>query len=241
MTRPRAEIKLGTEWRDLIDAIDAPKFEARLYRGARIASERVGQYFQREARRAIRRRDYVRNSPITVIMKGSSTPLVDGGDLFQGLTYEVPEPFNVRLGVMRRKVGDKAINVAAILHEGATIDVGKHPQVRRAVFAKLRDQLSADRLAALNPRSRGAVRKAAGQLGMGGKRSKLTEKQRKYLMAKARQEGRLSSAPGRGKQVWVIPARRFILDPIAAPGFAEFVVDQYGQAVRAALGLRRRR
>lgn len=225
MTTPRGGIKLSREWASFLDTLDPKAFKTRLAKGSAIAGSRVGRWFEREARKRIRAKDYAPNSPVTVILKGSSTPLVDRGDLFQGLTYDQPDPYTVRLGVMRRAVGDQGVNVAAILHEGATINVKRYPQVRRAVFAKLRDSLSAERLAALNPKARKAVKGAAGKLGM-------TAPQRRAMFARQGRGGR----GGTGADVWIIPARPFITRPLEDPAFAAFVVEQYGQAVKAAFG-----
>lgn len=219
-------VKLSGEWRAFLDTLDPAAFSTRLARGAAMAGERIGRQFQRDARNRIRGKDYAPNSTVTVILKGSSTPLVDRGDLFQALTFEVVDPYTVRLGVMRRAVGDQGINVALILHEGATIDTRKHPRVRAKVFAMLRDKLSSERLAALNPRSRASVRRAAAVLGLAQKR------------AMHARQGRGGARIGTGSPVWIIPARPFIARPLEAPEFGRFVVEQYGQAVRAALGVR---
>jgi len=219
-------IKLSDDWRRFLDTMDPKAFKARMAKGSAMAGARVGQHFQREARKRIRGQDYAPNSPVTVILKGSSTPLVDRGDLFQGLTYDQPDPYTVRLGVMRRAVGDKGINVALILHEGATVDVRRHPQVRAKVFAMMRDSLSAERLAALNPKSRRSVKRAAGVMG-------LAAPQRRAMFARM---GRGGARGGTGSSVWIIPARPFIARPIEDPAFGAFVVNAYGQAVRAAMG-----
>jgi hypothetical protein len=217
-------VKLSAEWRAVLDTLDPGTFAARLAKGTSIAGERIGRQFQRNARSRIRGKAYGENSPVTVILKGSSTPLVDKGDLFQAVTFEVIDPYNVRLGVMRRAVGDQAINVALILHEGATIDTRKHPKVRAKVFAMLRDRMGAERLAALNPRSRASVRKAAAVLGLSQKR------------AMHARQGRGTAPGGTGSPIWIIPARPFIATPIQDPEFRKFIVVQYAQAVRAAIG-----
>jgi len=219
-------IKLSDDWRRLLEDLDPKAFKARLARGLAIAGARVGRTFEREARRAIRAQQYAPNSPVTVILKGSSTPLVDRGDLFQGLTWAQPDPYTVQLGVMRRAVGDKGINVALILHEGATINVRKYPQVRAKVWAMTRDALGAERMAALTPRSRKAVKGAAHALG-------LSAPQRRAAFARM---GRGRAPGGTGSDVWIIPARPFVTRPIEAPAFGTAVVEHYGQAVRAAFG-----
>ncbi len=227
-------VKLSKDWRHLVDTLDPARFNGRLAKATAIAGNRVGRDFQRRARAAIRSGIYAPNSPITVIMKGSSKPLVDRGDLFQGLTYEVDGPYRVRLGILRRSSGDHVVNVGLILHEGATINVRQHPQVRRAVMAKLRDRLGPERMAALNPRQRRSVTSAASSIGMGKRPA--SSAQRKAIMAKARKEGKLGApSGGQAKAIWVIPARPFIAGPAGDPGFHRFLIDTYSQAVRAAL------
>lgn len=82
------------------------------------------------------------NSPLTVLWKGSSLPLVDRGDLRQGihaeawkLKYSVKGAVGV-LRTARSKSGKQLWNVARALHEG--FDVKVTPAVRAAVFAQIR-------------------------------------------------------------------------------------------------------
>lgn len=206
----RASVKLSREWDDILKTLEPSVFRARLLRASAIAGGRVGYLVQAKIRQGIQSGRYADNSPITVILKGSSRPLVDKGDLFQSITYDQPDPWSVRVGIMRRKVGDDAINLAAVLHDGATIDVGKHPRVRRKVFAMVSRALSAERLAALVPRSRRAVSNAAGGLGGGGSR----------------------------RDVWIIPPRPFITDVLTEASMRHAVEEHYGAAVRAAFGAR---
>ncbi len=84
----------------------------------------------------------VPNSPLTVLIKGSSKPLVDRGDLRLGITTDVgvhgKDIFGA-VGVLRTrrtKDGKKLFNVAIALHSGFTIKVT--PAVRAAIFAELR-------------------------------------------------------------------------------------------------------
>lgn len=216
------EVRLSYHWKMLLGVLDAPRFKARLERNLVTAGNRIGRQFQREARSLIRAKAYAPNSPVTVILKGSSTPLVDRGDLFQQITFAVPDPYNVQLGIMRRAVGDRQINVAAVLHEGQTIKVT--PKIRAAVFAKVRDGLSASRLAALNPRSRSAVRGAAAAMGLAQRRA-----------MHARRAMGTPKLSGRGAEVWIVPGRPFIARPASDPAWQRFAVDQYAQAVFHAL------
>lgn len=222
-------IRLSREWREFIDSMDPRAFETRLARALTVAGTRSGQRFQRSARRAIRSRKYAPNSPITTIIKGISTPLVAGGDLFQSLTYRVASPYEVQLGIQRRTVGERGINIAATLHEGATINVRQHPGVRRAVWAKVSDRLGSD-LSSLPTRSRAAVRRAARRIGY----SPPSGAARRGMFAAMRSDGRLVGRPRTGADVWIIPARPFITAITTDPAFHRFILDQYAQAVRAA-------
>lgn len=82
------------------------------------------------------------NSPLTILAKGSSRPLVDRGDLRQSIeaTYhETPGQLVGGVGVARSASGKNGhVNVAAVLHEGTVITVTD--KVRKAVFASIRDR-----------------------------------------------------------------------------------------------------
>lgn len=201
-------VKLDKEWADLLDTLDGPKFEKRLGRALQMAHGRIGRQFQGDARRAIRSGDYAPNSPMTVILKGSSKPLVDNGDLALSITYDQPDEYQLRLGVMRSSATDKEINVALVLHEGATIDVAKHPKVRMAVWAKMKDSMAQYRRADKRFKKARAIKGAAALMGTGAK--------------------------GGSKDIWVIPARPFILAAVDNPVFERFIADQYAKAVKAA-------
>lgn len=225
-------IKLSGEWQALIDAMDGDHLKARLARALPRAAERTGREFVKLARAGIRSKDYAPNSPITVILKGSSTPLVNRGDLFQGITYQVATPYELRLGVIRQRSGAQVVNVGIIVHEGATINVRQHPQVRRRVWAMVRERLGPDRMAALNGRQRTSVRAAAKTLGLTVQAKASRRKMLGYLFA----TGKLtrSSPAGRASDVWVIPARPFLATPAQDPGFHKMIERHYGEAVQAA-------
>jgi hypothetical protein len=70
------------------------------------------------------------NRPLTVRIKGSSRPLVDGGDLVNSINYKVINWKEARIGVLRSKKVKKEgggtedlASVAKIVHDGATIKV----------------------------------------------------------------------------------------------------------------------
>lgn len=53
------------------------------------AVERLGKHCQDGMQSYIRRGDFVPNSPVTIERKGSSTPLIDSGDMRRAIRYEV--------------------------------------------------------------------------------------------------------------------------------------------------------
>jgi hypothetical protein len=192
-----ASVTLTGAWAAYAKALDPVKFAARLKVAVERANKRIGRQFQADAVKRIRARSYADNSPITVLLKGSSAPLVDGGDLVQSITYDQPTWNIVRVGVLRMKSGDKLVNIAKILHYGAVIDVGAHPAVRRAVFAKLRAKLGKKKSARL-----------AQWMGASGGR----------------------------KDLWIIPGRPFLSEPLQAADFRAFARAQWVAAVRYAVG-----
>ena len=233
--RSRLAVQLVGVWNSFTKAVDPETFKRRLDQQLRVAHARMGRQFVRNARQAIRAGNYAPNSALTVILKGSSKPLVDTGDLAQAITYEVLDDAKmrgVRVGLIRAKGGAQVINIGAILHEGATIDIGKHPAVRRAVWAKVRDGLGAARFRSLNAAQRRSVTRAALQLGaLGVRRSRpMTDRQRRAFFGRLPKEGRSS-----GKSIWRIPARPFLTDPLNESAFITFVRETWSDAVRTAL------
>ena len=223
------ELTLSGEWDSLIKSMDPASFKRRLAENVARANVRIGREFRRTAQGMIRSGVYAPNSPMTVILKGSSKPLVDKGDLFQGISFELDGPYRVRLGVLKRAVGQQVVNVGLVLHEGATIDVSAHPQVRRKVWAMIRKAVGAERLASLNPKSRKAVKAAAADLGI-----RATGRQRRGMFAALRAKGVLrASTGGTGRQVWVIPARPFLARPAMDPAFHKVILQHYSDAIRA--------
>lgn len=121
-------------------------------------SSRAREEFQKELGKKVQeqlrllRRDVIRyvdseqhgvpNSPLTILSKGSSRPLVDRGDLRESInTRTEVTRTEVRggVGVLRSSVnadGKKLWNVAAALHEGFVVRVT--PKVRAALFAEMR-------------------------------------------------------------------------------------------------------
>ena len=229
----RMDVKLTGRWKEFEEGLDPKAFAARLDREIRVAHERIGREIVGRIRRDIRAQRYAPNSPLTVILKGSSTPPVHLGDLFDAITYEhAPRTSSarahLRVGVIKMRAGTKLVNIARILHDGAQIDVGAHPQVRRAVFAQVSKGLRADRVRALNTRQRASVLSAAGALGRRRSRP-MTPRQRRAAFARS------SPAGGSGSLIWTIPARPFIARPLTSPSLQGFARDTWAEAMRRAL------
>lgn len=112
------------------------------------AHNRVGQlYVARTRQRILRDKPFVKNSPVTVAMKGSSTPLVDDGDLVGSIAFRVEGFSRVVLGVRSPRTNSGRF-LYEILHNGATITVT--PSMRRAVMAKLSKRLGPARMRAFS-------------------------------------------------------------------------------------------
>lgn len=207
-----ARIRLTGPWDRVLGSLDPKAWNTTLRKHVVKAHRLVGRAWQTTARRAIRRGDYAPNSPITVILKGSSTPLVADGDLFDAIGYQVASggggsTTTLRLGLVRGRQGatGERIDVAHILHEGATIDVGAKPQVRRKVWSMVGTALAAS--GDLNAAQRKSVLRAAGVLSQGGG----------------------------ARSIWVIPPRPFITRPAQDAGLQGYARKTYTRAVEVAL------
>lgn len=222
-------VRLTGAWDAYLKAMDGKGFAHRLAGFTLKAGERVGRDFIARARKAIRAGVYAPNSPVTVILKGSSKPLVDHGDLFQGITFQVVDPYNVRLGIMRARSGDKLVNIGLVLHEGATIDVKANPRVRMAVWAKIRSRVSPDALAALNARQRKSVTAAASTLGVRRRSGRAwTERQRRWWFAQ------MHGPKAAARDVWIIPPRPFLSSIAESADFQAVILRHYTDAIKAA-------
>lgn len=134
-------------WKAAAASLDPEVFLRRLRARSPRTFARLGLKFVALATKAISAKEYTPNSPITIAFKQASTPLVGGGkggDLMAALTYHVEssgDVVKVWFGVNRNARGkDGAIEpIAMYLHEGATIDIQKHPNVRKFVMARLRE------------------------------------------------------------------------------------------------------
>lgn len=219
----KSGVKMIGAWESFEKSLDPVAFKTRLDRNLLTAHRRMGRQFVRNSRRLIRAGSYAPNSPITTIIKGSSKPLVDKGDLFQSITFDADSRM-VKVGLIRAKSSPSAVNLGITLHEGATIDVRKHPQVRKRVWATVRDRLSPAQMAALGTKSRRSAGRAAGKVGR-----KMTDRQRRAFFA------RQPKTSGSGKAIWRIPARPFLAKPLGEARFVRFVRDTWEDAVKISL------
>jgi len=76
----------------------------------------------REIRAGISRGAYAKNAGLTEMIKGSSKPLVDRGQLFQSITHRRLAPSTYFVGVLRTS---GAYNTVKTVHDGATITVSR--------------------------------------------------------------------------------------------------------------------
>lgn len=225
------QVQLIGDWRTFIAALDGDALQARLKKQLTVANKRIGRQFVTIARRRIRAGSYAPNSPITVILKGSSRPLVDRGDLMQAITFDSKDWTTLKVGAFRATAGAKRVDLVRILHDGATIDVRKNPKVRIRVWAMVRKAVGAKRLAELTGRSRASVVRAATSLGLGRRRTgPMTARQRAAFFAR---QPRVAGKGG--KSIWRIPARPFILEPLNSPEFVGFVRKTWTEAIDKAL------
>lgn len=191
-------------WKAASASLDPERFDRELRRRAPKRLNRLGLRFVALAAKAISAKQYAKNSPVTIAFKDASTPLVGGGrggDLFAALTYKVDTGrMEVWFGVNRnaRSADGKALEpIAMYLHEGATIDVQKHPKVRQFVFARLRAI---------------AAGKEPGDAAMA----------RAILDG----NGSHSTWHGQ-TSLWVIPARPFIRGPLESDQFRQFADEEF--------------
>lgn len=127
------KLKRFGDWKRVEAILNAPSFDKRLNNNIRLAHSRVALMYRKDVREAIKGKKYAPNKAMTISIKGSSTPLVDNGDLWAAITYKVyPGHEKVEIGIKRSAAGKgkvKLWNIASILHDGTTIRVT--PRMRR--------------------------------------------------------------------------------------------------------------
>lgn len=126
MAGNRIEFKLKGDWAKMAAALDPKRFQANLDANLGKATKFNGMMVAGEVRKRIKSRKYAKNAPLTVLIKKSSTPLVNDGDLFQAITFQAVDKYTVFVGVLRSAVssdGQSLTNLAEFLHEGGNIAV----------------------------------------------------------------------------------------------------------------------
>lgn len=120
---------------ELQKILDPASFESRLVNKVKRATAKVGLDAEREIKEDIYTGKFQRNAPVTTAIKGSARPLVNTGQLAKSINSKQSDWDRVDVGVLRKgrvrdpdsgrfKKGDNDIlNVAAVLHFGATIKV----------------------------------------------------------------------------------------------------------------------
>lgn len=101
-------------------ALKKGPFNAALKKNIKRATTLNAMLAAKEMRRVITAGVPPGNADLTVAIKGSTKTLVDQGDLFQAITYRSTGPMEAFVGVFRTS---DVFNVAAIVHEGATVNV----------------------------------------------------------------------------------------------------------------------
>lgn len=135
----------------------------------------------------------VPNAPLTVLIKGSSTPLSDRGDLKLSIDTDVVGKGRDVVGAVgvlrsrRAKRGKKMFNIATALHEGFVVRVT--PKVRAAVFAELRKRQG---------------KKARGEKSTGGGSSTWRVRGRPFIREPLHEnEDRIVEILGGGVETWL--------------------------------------
>lgn len=127
-------------FKEFDDMLKPSKFEPRLKKQIKESMDLVGMVAADAIIESIDKREpppgsessEYPNAPLTVAMKGNDTPLVGEApaSLRASITHEVAAWNQVVVGVLRRRTeagrdgkADDVINIAAIVHEGATVPV----------------------------------------------------------------------------------------------------------------------
>lgn len=125
----KVELKMTGDWQRMAAAVDAGRFQKNLETNLGKATTFNGMMVSAEIKRRIKGRKYAKNSPLTVLIKRSSTPLIDDGDLWGAVTYKNINAYTVFVGVLRSTVGSDGksiVNLVELLHEGGAIPVTDH-------------------------------------------------------------------------------------------------------------------
>lgn len=127
--------------------LDPDGFRDRLITNIGRATLRIALDAEREIKEDMTKGKFKKNSPVTSFLKGSSRPLVNTGELLKAINARVTEWDQAVVGVIkaaakRDKKGKfvshdkKLLNVARIVHEGASINVTKKMRMFFFILAR---------------------------------------------------------------------------------------------------------
>lgn len=117
-------------WAQFQKALDGSKFKRILAKHLRRASRLNGKLAEAAVRTAIRRGVFAANAPLTIMIKGSSKPLVDNNDLANAVSSTLVSDTELFVGFT--KTSD-LYDIALSVHEGVEIRVT--PSMRGLFFA----------------------------------------------------------------------------------------------------------
>lgn len=226
-------IEFHGDWDRFIGQLDPVKFQARLVREMARANARIGHEFVRRSRKAIQGGAFAENSPMTVAFKDSSKPLVDDGDLFGSITWKRDPTDGFVVWVGANAASASGVRIDQLVHDGFTVRVT--PKMRAFLFARLSKLAKGSGRKAKLARDFLGQWKPEGKPKGKGKMKSASPKQRRFFFAKLRESGKLARRGPAARDVYVIPARPYIMGIVEAPDFRQFVLREWEQAYHRAL------
>jgi len=134
-----ASITLTGPWSKLTAIMSPAVASGRIAREMGNATRANGAIVRKEIRRTLQRGLNPANAPLTVMIKGSSKPGVDSGELFKAITSVVIDHYTAEIGVRK---GNPEADYARMLHDGGRIKV---TQKMRTMFGYLADVSAGNR------------------------------------------------------------------------------------------------
>lgn len=137
------------------------QFTAALEKNIGMATRFNALQVQKAIRQNIKHAASTPNAALTILIKGSSKPLVDHGDLFQAISHQIITPYSAFVGVLKKENDEHVTDLIKTLHDGGTIPVT--PAMRGLFFylwklttgALTRDKVTEGRLTEIYDRIEG--------------------------------------------------------------------------------------
>jgi len=132
MIAPIVSLRYTGDWKRLMSRMDSARFERALRAEIKRATAVSCMRINAEMRKRIKEKKYEANAPLTQMLKGSSTPLIDNADLWKAITWQTPTWDTGFIGVLYGPQTRRNKSMAALswqLHEGKAIKVT--PKMRR--------------------------------------------------------------------------------------------------------------